>query len=404
MTEGRRTSIFVLAAVLLVAAAWLARPRSDTTDAVGERGQRFFPEFTDPNRAASLEVVEFDEQTSAARPFKVMNREGRWTIPSHQDYPADGATRLSSVAAAVIALEKDDVVSDNVSDHERCGVLDPLDETLPTPRGRGTRITVRGANDVVLADIITGHPVDGRPHLRYVRRPGERRVYVARLDNLQVSTRFEDWIEPNLLLVDRSDIDQIGSAYTAMRRPGGSPSGTQSACAARRPDVWEADGVPAGSAIDTFTMNLLVTKLVELSIVDVREAARRHCHAQPRRRARLSAADVRSSRAVASTSRRMAACSRTRAKRWSTPRRCVLRPEVRRAGVGRPARTGISSSRSASIRVRRAAPSVRGPCTPRAALGALRTWYYVISDDSFRKIRLERQELIKSRAARRRVS
>ncbi len=398
MTEGRRTSIFVLAAVLLVAAAWLAGPRSDTPDAVGERGQRFFPEFTDPNRAASLEVVEFDEQTSAARPFKVMNREGRWTIPSHQDYPADGATRLSSIAAAVIALEKDDVASDNVSDHERFGVLDPLDETLPTPRGRGTRITVRGANDVLLADIITGRQVEGRPHLRYVRLPGERRVYVARLDDLQASTRFEDWIERNLLLVNRGDIDQIAIRnYTADAATGRVTERDTIRLRRQAPDVWEADGVPPGSAIDTFTMNLLVTKLVELSIVDVRAKPPGATAMLSRAGgARLSAADVSelSSRGFYFTSD---------GRLLSNQGEALVHTE---SGVFYALRfgelaSGARENRYLFISVGFDPGAGGGTISPevRARLELLSArfapWYYVISDDSFRKIRVERQALVK---------
>ena len=230
--------------VLLVRRGVAGRPAvGHARDAVGDRGQPFFPEFTDPNRAASLEVVEFDEQTSAARPFKVMNREGRWTIPSHQNYPADGASRLSSIAAAVIALKKDDVASDNVADHERCGVLDPLDETLPTPRGRGTRITRPWhQRRRSWRTSSPGRPVEGRPHLRYVRLPGERRVYVARLDDLQVSTRFEDWIERNLLQVERTAIDQIAIRnYTADAKTGRVNQRDAICFDAGRQDVWDAD-------------------------------------------------------------------------------------------------------------------------------------------------------------------
>src|SRR5439155_720864 len=58
-------------------------------------------------------------------------------------------------------------------------------------------------------DIIIGHPIEGRPNWRYVRLPDQRRTYVARVDSLDISTRFEDWIERNLLQVERLDIDQI---------------------------------------------------------------------------------------------------------------------------------------------------------------------------------------------------
>ena len=49
-------------------------------------------------------LVEFDEHTSVAKPFKVLNRDGRWTIPSQHDYPADNRNRLSSIAAGQSGL------------------------------------------------------------------------------------------------------------------------------------------------------------------------------------------------------------------------------------------------------------------------------------------------------------
>ena len=101
----------------------------------------------------------------------MQNRNGRWTIPSQHDYPADAKDRLATTAAAIIALTQDDVASDNVADHERCGVLDPLDTTLPDVTGRGTRLIVRGAQDEVLADVIIGNPVESSPGFRYVRSP-----------------------------------------------------------------------------------------------------------------------------------------------------------------------------------------------------------------------------------------
>lgn len=138
-----------------------------------------------------------------------MNRDGRRTIPSHENYPADASNRLSSIAASIIAVKKDDVPSENIGDQKRCGVLDPLDETLPSIKGRGTRITVRGKNEKTIADIIVGKIVEGRPSLRDVRLPGQKRTYVALVENLNISTRFEEWIERNRLQLDRNDIDQI---------------------------------------------------------------------------------------------------------------------------------------------------------------------------------------------------
>src|ERR1035438_10709275 len=116
MSEARRTATFGGVALALVLAAWTTAPRVRTPGVFAERGDVFFPQFQDPNAAASLEVIDFDAASASARPFKVENRNGRWTIPSQHDYPAAAKDQLAKTAAAIIALKKDDFASDNAAD------------------------------------------------------------------------------------------------------------------------------------------------------------------------------------------------------------------------------------------------------------------------------------------------
>ena len=238
---------------------------------LADRGARFFPAFTDPQSAASLEVFEFNEATFVAEPLKVVNQDGRWTIPSHYDYPADGSEKLATTAAALIALTKDDVASDNAADHERCGVIDPLDETVATSKGRGTRVMVRGADESVLADIIIGAPVEGRDQMRYVRVPGQTRTYVSRVGGLNVTAKVDDWIDPDLLQINRDDIDGIAIQHYVVGAGRDNVSdGERLLLQRQRPDVWTLAGIAPGQRLNPFPMNLLVTTLDELAIVDVR--------------------------------------------------------------------------------------------------------------------------------------
>jgi hypothetical protein len=271
MSETGKTIAFAGVALLLVMAAWATAPRMVTPSSLQERGTPFFPAFTDPNAVTSLEVVEFDEPTFVARPFKVLNRDGRWTIPSHYDHPADGADRLATIAAAVISLKKDDVASENVGDHEKCGVLDPIDETLATSKGRGTRVTVLGSNENVLADIILGGAVQGREHLRYVRLPGQNRTYVARVGSLGISTKFEDWIERDLLQVERDDVDAIAIRSYVFDAKRDNVADAEALVLRRTDrDVWMLNGIGPTESTNTFRMNLLVTRLDDLTIAGVR--------------------------------------------------------------------------------------------------------------------------------------
>lgn len=270
MTESRQTAAFAIAAVILTVAAWAISPRERSSAGSDERGQPFFAALTDPNAASSLEVITYDEQASLPRPFKVQNRNGRWTIPSQYNYPADGGERLADIAAALIAMKKDDVASELPADQERCQVLDPLDETLPSAKGRGIRFIVNGVNDGTLADVIVGAPVAGRPSFRYARLPGSNRTYAARVEGLDASTKFQDWIETNLLKVDRQEIDQIlVRNYSVSAR--NSIDGMEVVPLRKRnEDVWTIEGPEGSTATDTFTMNVVVTRLVELAIQGVR--------------------------------------------------------------------------------------------------------------------------------------
>lgn len=402
MSESRKTLTVVAVAIVLVVVAWATRPRIVGSAALQDRGQPFFPAFTDPNAASSLEVIEFDEQTSLARPFKVLNRDGRWTIPSHDNYPADASDRLSSIAAAVIALRKDDRASDNPKDEERCGVLDPLDETLPAAKGRGTRITVKGTNEKVLADIVVGKPVEGRPTLRYVRLPSQKRIYVARADGLNISTRFEDWIARNLLQVDRGDIDQIlirnyaVDAKSDQVRPR-----DQLVLRKTGADTWAADGAPAGGAVDAYRMNLLVTKLVELTMVDVRPkpagiAASLTGATAGRKLLQADVADL-AGKGFYLTSNGQLLSNQGEVLVHTSPGIFYV---LRFGEVAYEAPAG----RYLFISVGFDPNATHGTIADdvRARLDVLRArfapWYYVVSDDDFRKIRLERRELLPRRA------
>jgi hypothetical protein len=269
MNEGRRTLAYVAFALLASGAAWLTTPRKPQPAAFKEVGDAFFPDFQDPNSATTLEVVEFDEATAAARPFKVTNDKGRWTIPSHHNYPADGKERLAKTAAAVIGLKRDDFRTANVADHEACGVVDPLDTKSTSSKGRGQRVTIKGNADRVLADVIIGKPVPERAGFNFVRLPAEKRVYAAHLD-AEISTKFEDWIERDLLLVDREAIDQVALEDYSIDERTHQVQARDRVLLTKKDGKWDLDRVDAGQEIDNAKVTTLLTSLDELNIVGVR--------------------------------------------------------------------------------------------------------------------------------------
>jgi len=270
MNELRTTLALGGAAVVLAVVALVSAPGRAVPDAFFDIGEPFFPEFTDPEAASTLEVVEFDEATAAAIPFQVTNRDGLWTIPSHNDYPADGAERLSNIAADIISVVKEDFRSDNVADHEALGVIDPTDLTTPGLVGRGTRVTVRDANGEALADLIVGNQVEGRQGLRFVRVPEQKRVYSARFE-ADISTAFEDWIEQNLLEVERDEVVHIVlNEYEVDEQTRRATAPREFTLDKVEDNVWDGTGVPEGQEVNFVEVNRLVGAIIGMEIAGVR--------------------------------------------------------------------------------------------------------------------------------------
>ncbi len=269
MGEMRKTAFMVGAALLLAALALVTAPRQKMPDAFFDQGETFFPDFTDPNTATTLEVVSWDENSGGAVPFKVTFQGGRWTIPSHYDYPADGKDRLAKTAASLIGITKDDFRTDNAADYEACGVVDPLDAGHVGAGGRGTRITIKGENGVVLADLILGKAFEGREGFRLVRVPDEKRVYGSRV-NVDVSTTFKDWIESDLMFIDKDEIDRLVLKDYSIDESTGRLDMRDEVTLSREADEWKMSKVPASKEADSYKINTLVRTIDELAIEDVR--------------------------------------------------------------------------------------------------------------------------------------
>ena len=104
MNENKRTITFVVAAAVSLSLATVAHIASQPAKlSEFERvGTEFYPDFRDPNQAAALKVVDYDEDIASVRDFEVQFKNGLWLIPSHHDYPADGKDRLAKTAASII--------------------------------------------------------------------------------------------------------------------------------------------------------------------------------------------------------------------------------------------------------------------------------------------------------------
>lgn len=269
MTETKKTMYFVAVAVVLALAAFWVTPERITPSAFMDQGESFYPDFTDPNTATTLEIVSYDEDIGEARPFKVTFKNGRWTIPSHHEYPADAKDRLAKTAAGIIELRKDDFRSDNIADQALCGVIDPLDETFEGASGRGQRVTLKDKNDNVLSDLIFGNRVEGNPGYRFVRIPESKRIYAAKTET-DISENFSDWINTDLLEVNKLDIDHLTILDYSIDERTHRLNQRDQIRLLRDDGIWKARKMSPGMTVDSAKIENMLTTLDNLKIVGVR--------------------------------------------------------------------------------------------------------------------------------------
>ncbi|MFM7138649.1 MAG: DUF4340 domain-containing protein, partial [Planctomycetota bacterium] len=236
---GRRTVTFLAMGLgLLAAGAWLQmRPALKSPEVTAEmtEGKPLFPELTDAAKAASLEIVSFDEDTATLAPFKVVKSGGVWVLPSHQNYPADAKDQLAAAATELVERPIMDVISNSPGDHSLYGVKEPDAEKVSVGEtGVGQLVEIRDASGNKLARLIIGkefkRPVGadaaGRT-LRYVRKAGQDPVYLVELDTAKFTTKFDDWIEKDLLKLSPWDVTRLSvddSSWSVAFAPDSRPS------------------------------------------------------------------------------------------------------------------------------------------------------------------------------------
>jgi len=271
-SEGKKTGIFAGVAVVLIALAIATAPHTSQTSAVfASQGSEFYPGFKDPLKAAALEVIEYDELSSAPKPFRVQVVNGQWSIPSHENYPADGKDRLAKTAASVIDLKKDRLASDNPKDYEELGVVDPLDPNAKGTKGRGKRVRIFDQAGSILADYVFGKETKEGGDQRYIRVPDQKQTWAVKVKP-DISVKFEDWVETDLLkfgstsvrkvAIDKYSFDAVQqqikdkAKYVALRDDNAAP--------------WKVSDMKETEEANTETLTTLVSTLTGLKLTGVR--------------------------------------------------------------------------------------------------------------------------------------
>ncbi|NCY03743.1 MAG: DUF4340 domain-containing protein, partial [Planctomycetia bacterium] len=209
---------FLLGGAGMLALGYAVQPRFQSTAVAPEEQRVLFPDLSDASKAASLEIVSYDDELSTLHPFKVLQSGGVWVLPAHQNYPADAKEQLAAAATSLVDLKMLDVVSRSPGDHETYGVIEPDPEKIkPGMTGVGELVEIRDAAGNKLARLIVGKEdkrrvggdASGRT-LRFVRKAGQDPVYRVEVDTSKFTTRFGDWIEKDLLKLSPWDVRRLG--------------------------------------------------------------------------------------------------------------------------------------------------------------------------------------------------
>jgi len=264
------TIILGILAVITCYFAWFQRApdRSSTLD---KQGTIIGREQADPADVADVRVATWDDSASGAVEFRVQKKAGRWIIPSYFDYPADGGTRVGRTAG-LLNVKRGKFVTDDAKLHEELGVIDPTNQQIAgAVKVRGKRVTLKDESGGVLIDLVIGKSdTDGGGGF-FVREAESSEVYTAKVD-LDLSTRFIDWVEPDLLKLKREDIhsiamhdysvDEVSSSITPR-------SDIELARTSAEAD-WTSSQAPADKRVAKTAVDTLLGEITGLRLVGIR--------------------------------------------------------------------------------------------------------------------------------------
>lgn len=219
MTEASKTISLIIIAVALLVAGFATRPSAPTpAKRTLEGGRLFAGKLDDPLKIKRLRIVTYDDMAGKAKEFEVAQKDGVWSVQP-QNYPADAKDQMAAAVAALVNVDVLGVAGEKPEDHALYGVVepDPAKEQSGVS-GLGKLIVMEDGANKPLARLIIGKEdkpkggddfSGGQAKFRYVRIPGDNVVYRAKMAADKFNTKFENWVEIDLLKLNPWDISNI---------------------------------------------------------------------------------------------------------------------------------------------------------------------------------------------------
>lgn len=193
---------FILAIVALITAGGAAYfyPWPEIENVSEKVNQPLFAEFTN-TQVRSIEIAKFNSDRQSLEKIIIQRKGEKWVIPGAADFNANNAAQVARAINSVVDRKVLELVSDEQQDHLKNGVIDPDEfQSVELRGGLGQRITLKDRNGQILANLIVGSPFQNseQQSLYCVRIPGQPQVYSVEFDLAALTTRFQDWVDPNL--------------------------------------------------------------------------------------------------------------------------------------------------------------------------------------------------------------
>jgi len=250
--------------------AWFQR-EADRSTALVKENTVIGVEKADPADVADIRVATWNDTGSQVSEFRVQKKSGRWVIPSHFDYPADGATRVGRTAG-LLNVKRGKFVTDDTKLHEELGVIDPTNEQIAAgAKERGKRVTLKDESGRALVDVVIGKMDQDGGGGYFVREADSSEVYTAKMD-LDLSTAFIDWVEPDLLKLKREDIRTLAVrdySVDEVNRSIKPRSDTELVRSSAEAD-WTSPQVPADKQVAKAGVDGLLGEITGLRLVGIR--------------------------------------------------------------------------------------------------------------------------------------
>lgn len=209
------TAVYLLLAIIAVAASLFLSWPDETGVAGPGDGDPLFEEY-DSEVITEIELITLNEELNTREQITLEKKRDIWTIREKSGYHASNTPKITQLTDSLKDRTIFEAPSDQQSDWEEFGVVDPKTEQAQTPDSYGSRLEFKDYNGNEVASLIIGKQVEGNPAQRFVRKPGKPLIYMIEYDYRLLSTDFAGWVSHNILELENKSMSQPGKQISKL--------------------------------------------------------------------------------------------------------------------------------------------------------------------------------------------